>query len=187
MMENQRFPRLNFVKQNLGGFTLVELLVVTAIILLLTALILPNFRVGEREFALQRSANKLSQDIRKAQQMAMSAKEYLGSLPPGYGIYLTQGNSYYLLYADTNPAAGNEKYDGGDSIVEKIYLEKKVYIKDVSPASLSINFKPPDPKIRISGTGVDETSIATITLALETDPTKTKIIKVNKAGLIYVE
>lgn len=173
------------------GFTLVELLTVIAIISILSVLILPNYRAGEENFALQRSAQKLAQDIRRAQEMAMAAREYQGTTPPGYGIYLKQGDDYYLLYADTNPAQGNEKYDGGDAVIETIYFEKKVYIKNLSPtsspASLSINFKPPDPKTKISGTGSEDASLATIILSLREEPSKEKIIKVNKAGLIYVE
>lgn len=166
------------------GFTLVELLVVISITILLSTLVLANYRGGESQLALQRSANKLAQDVRRAEEMAMSAKEHQGNVPPGYGIYLEENNNYYLLYADIHE---NEKYDGADQIVEEIYLESKVYIKDVQPASLSINFKPPDPEVKISGQVIDDANLATIILSLKTDSTKEKIIKVNKAGLIYVE
>lgn len=180
---------LNFFKRttsNKKGFTLIELLVVTAIISLMSTLMLANYRAGERQFAFQSSVHKLAQDLRRTQEMAMSAQEFGGGVPAGYGIYLHKGDTYYLLYADTNPGGGNEKYDGGDATVETIYLEKRVYIKDLStPASMSINFKPPDPKTKISGDGSEDTGI--ITLSLETDPTPTTTIKINKAGLITVE
>lgn len=181
-----RFSHKNPTKSG-AGFTLIELLVVTGIIILLSGIALVSYRPGQSQLALQRSANKLTQDIRRVQEMAMSAKEYQGKVPPGYGVYLNQGNNYFLIYADTNPAQGNEIYDGGDGIVETIYFEKNVYIKNLSPASLSINFKPPDPKTKISGTGISEANSATITISLETDPSKEKRIIVNKAGLIYVE
>lgn len=174
------------------GFTLIELLVVTSIVILLSAVVLANYRAGESQLALQRAASKLAQDIRRAQEMAMSAKWCEVCSPPrvpsGYGLYLKQGDKDYLIYADNYPDQGNEIYDeGSDATVERIYLESKVYIKNVQPSLLSLNFSPPDPKIKISGAGVSEANLATITLSLETDQTKERIIKINKAGLIYVE
>ena len=162
------------------AFTLVELLVVIGIIILLTALALPDYRTGERQFALQRSASKLAQDLRRAQEMAMSAKE-----PPtasetfkgAYGIKFQTNSSDYILFADLD---NDQIYDSGEEI-ETLPLEKKVKISNLSPASpLTISFTPPDPQININPSD----SLATITL---TNNGQTKIIKVNKAGLIYVE
>lgn len=111
--------------------------------------------------------------------MASSAREFQGTVPPGYGIYLEKDDDAYVLYADKN---GNEEYSGQTEKVETIKLDK-IYIKNVSPVDLSINFKGPDPITKISG---DMDSV-TITLALEDDPEKTQKVIVNKAGLIYVE
>lgn len=175
------------------GFTIIEFLIVISIIGIFSAITFPNYRSTQQQLALQRSASKLAQDIRKVQEMAISAKECPPSIcggsepiiPPGYGIYLKQGDSDYLLYADINPAAGNEKYNAGDALVKTIPLEKGVKINDVSPASMSINFKPPDPKVRISGTGGNFAE-AEITLGVKNTSFEKKV-KVNKAGLIYVE
>lgn len=173
------------------GFTLVEILVTMSIMVILSAAVFSNYRAGGDQLALQRSANKLAQDIRRAQDMAMSAKicEVCSpqQIPPGYGVYLKQNDNYYIIYADNNPAQGNEKYNVEDKIVETIYLEAKVYIKNVQPVSLSINFKPPDPKVKISGADVSDANLAAITLSLESDSTQIKTVKVNKSGLIYVE
>jgi prepilin-type N-terminal cleavage/methylation domain-containing protein len=170
------------------GFTLIELLTVLAIIFTLTSISLPFYRTAQKQYLLESAAQKFVQDIRRAQEMAISARicgPCGNKVPPGYGIYLQQGNTSYFIYADTNPAQGNEIYDGGDVIVETISFESGVFIKNVNPSSLSINFKPPDPKISIIGPpSVDEVSIV---LSLLTDNSKTKTIRVNKAGLIYVE
>jgi prepilin-type N-terminal cleavage/methylation domain-containing protein len=172
-----------------NGFTLIELLTVLAIIFTLTSISFPFYRTAQKQYILESAAQKLVQDIRRAQEMAISARvcgPCGNKVPPGYGIYLQQGNTSYFIYADTNPAQGNEIYDGGDVIVETISFEGKVFIKNVNPSSLSINFKPPDPKIRI-GNSSQSLNEASITISLLNDTSKAKTIRVNKAGLIYVE
>lgn len=180
------------------AFTLIELLVVTFIIGILSAIVALNYRVGGEQLKLHRSAYKLAQDIRKAGEMAMSTKEFQGSVPPGYGIYLDAGNPNYcdgnepicyILYADTQPPQGNEFYNPADDEVEIIYLEKGVKIEAISTPNnkIGINYKPPNPQIKIRYTLADEIQLLAITLSLESDPTKTKIIRVNIAGLVNVE
>ena len=191
--------RSKSVRRN-EGFTLIELLVVTVIITILTAAILVNYRNSEQQFALQRSAHKLAQDIRRAGEMAMSAKEITGPtgekvIPSGgYGIYLRSlpNPPYYeiIIFADCND---NQQFTSGNvcgtppnrfsESLEDVKLESGVKISNLSPNSpLQITFKPPSPKISIQGGDTAE-----ITLALEADPTKTKKIKVNAVGLIEVE
>ena len=171
---------------NQKSFTLVELLVVVAIIILLSAIILPDYRASVSQLTLARSAHKMAQDIRRAAEMAMSAKEWQGQIPSGgYGVHVNLSwQTYYKLYADKN---GNEKYDGAGEEVETINLEKGVIIKGISPSSSSINFKPPAPIVKIKSEAGVESNSLTITLALEADLTKTRTIEVNKAGLIDVK
>lgn len=162
------------------SFTLVELLVATGIILLLAVLILPNYRLGEAQFALQRSSSKLAQDLRRAQEMSMSAKEFAGApatFKGAYGIKFQIDSSNYILFADLN---NNQFYDSGEE-VEIPELEKRVRISNLSPASpLDITFTPPVPTVNINPSAVS----AIITLI---NDSQTKNIKVNKAGLINVE
>jgi prepilin-type N-terminal cleavage/methylation domain-containing protein len=200
---------LNLVKEGRRGFTLVEVLVTLFIIVLISGIIFANYRQGGQQFALQRSASKLAQDIRRAQQMAMSAeKTNLGGQVPsgqefvpvgGYGIYFDEGSpGSYIIYADCNE---NHQYTTGNVCVsdsypehvETIELEKEVKINDIqkegggSPDKIYITFIPPDPTTYIvppSGVGA---AWCEITLALKTDLSKTKIIKINKAGLIEIE
>jgi prepilin-type N-terminal cleavage/methylation domain-containing protein len=169
------------------GFTLIELIVVIAIISILSVSVVANYRAGERQLALERSAYQLSQDVRKAQAMAMAATKCpastacAGEVPlGGYGLYLERNNNYYFLYADIN---NNEQYDSGEE-VETIYFETGVVFSVSSPEFFSINFRPPDPKITINGT--DQESQA-IVINLELEQSKTKTITVNKVGLIEIE
>jgi len=175
-----------------AGFTLTELLVVAAIISLMSTLMLVNYRSGERHFALQGSAHKLAQDLRRTEELSMSLKEFQGCfdpVPAGYGIYLKNGTpnekKRYILFADCKP--GNQDYDpGSDGIVEEISLERGVEISNLSPMapdpkfSLVIVFTPPDPTVTINPTAPS----ASITLS-NNDQIKT--ISVNKSGLITIE
>ncbi len=184
------------------AFTLLEITVVITIITLLSTVFIVNYRGGEQNFALKRSAHLVARDLRRAEEMAMSAKEFQGSVPPsvppgGYGVYFSSDSRSYILFADLD----NEKdYDGLSEKIEEIFLEKGVKIKQVAALWMvwkqtSTVFTPPDPAItnQLYGVSVDgtpfKTSISTlqVTLCLETDPSKTKTITVNKVGLIDIE
>ncbi len=165
------------------GFTLIELLIVMAIIVIISGVSLANWRGGEKQYALLRSANKLSQDLRRAEEMAMSAREFQGQIPRGgYGVYFKdQEKDHYILFADLN---GNQHYDSGlDGLIEDVKIEKDIQISQLSASPLTIVFTPPDPTVTIK----PDASTAAITLAIGTNLTKTRIIRVNKAGLVYIE
>ena len=166
------------------GFTLTELLVICGIIVILSAIVLPSYQVGERSFALQRSAHKLAQDLRVAQEMSMSAKPYdcgANWKMKGYGINLVQDFDYYLLKARCESTTTPGSYDDGQ-VGEQIKLEKGVKIKTLTANPLNIFFYPPDPKIDLGGLNTAE-----IILCLKTDEVKTKKIIINKTGLIEVQ
>ena len=162
------------------GFTLIELVVVIGIIVLLTALTLPNYRAGDKQLSLQRSVSKLSQDLRRAQEMAMSSREFIGAPPTfrgGYGIYFNLSQpGQYILFADLD---NENDYDTGEA-VETLVLESKIIIDSLSPSGpLTIVFIPPDPTIVFS----PDAAIASITVINE----ETKTVQINKAGLIAIE
>jgi prepilin-type N-terminal cleavage/methylation domain-containing protein len=180
------------------GFTLVELLTVLAIIFTLTSISFPFYRTAQKNYVLENAAQKLAQDIRRVEEMGMSAREITNPNDPrekivpkgGYGIYLKLNPQEIIIFADCND---DRQYTSGNVCgtfprkfsekIEDLNLESKVRLTNLSPLSpLNITFKPPDPTIFIDGS-----DSATITISLESDPSKTKTIRINKAGLIYVE
>lgn len=146
------------------GFTIIELLVITGLIGLMSAVLLPSFRTGDQELALSRSASKLSQDLRRVQEMALSAKETAsGEIPPGYGIYFEPGTypNQYFLFADLD---GDEAYTAGE-IIETVTLERKIKISDLSPTSpMSITFVSPNPDVVFSPV---DSGLASIVLSID--------------------
>jgi prepilin-type N-terminal cleavage/methylation domain-containing protein len=83
------------------AFTLLEITVVVAIIGLLAVIVLANYRGGEKQSALLRSTHRLAQDLRRVEEMAISAQE----TPPGCeqveaGVFPKGG---YGIYFEINP------------------------------------------------------------------------------------
>lgn len=191
------YSMFQILKFNRKGFTLVEIIVVLAIMAVLSTLIFNNYSRSKQQLALQRSAAKLAQDIGRIRQRAISTKqcpECGGPAPKtGYGIFLdaTSGkNENYLLYADTS--GENEFYTAADTVLETIELEKGIIIYKINvspPNNVSINFKPPEPEIKIKYSGVEQNKID-ITLCIEGTACglgDTKVIETNTAGLINIQ
>lgn len=189
-----------------GGFTLLELTIISSILILLTSLFLANYRTGEREFSLLRSAHKVAQDLRDTQEKAMVGQKTpatFGKIFPkgGYGIYFQEGQNSYILFADCDD---DQEYDEvGTAVscaeaspaspfpekIEELFLEERVKILSLTPASfpppppplntLNITFFPPDPIITIK----PQSNLAIIELVLGA---KTKNVLLNLAGLIDI-
>lgn len=160
----------------------------------MTGIFLASYRGGERQFALQRSAHKLSQDLRTAQEKAMSSEKFNNTFPKGgYGIYLKENSNSYILFADCND---NGEYDeSGAAIncaesannnpypekIQDLFLESQISITSLSPAKnheLFITFFPPDPIIDFSPSNA---SLAEVVLGFNG---QTLTVILNKLGLI---
>jgi prepilin-type N-terminal cleavage/methylation domain-containing protein len=185
------------------GFTIIELLVVMGIITIMTVVLVPNFRLGQQQLALDRSANKLAQEIRRVQEMAISSKEIGQGIVPlgeefyplgGFGIYFDQSPLQITLFADCDD---NQRFSSGNICgsppdkfrenIEDLGLELGIQIENLFPSSsFSVTFKAPDPLVCIDGDCSDPSS-AVITISLIADSSKTRIIRVNSVGLITVE
>ncbi len=166
------------------GFTLIELLVVIGIIAILTVITLPHFRLGEDQFALQRSGHMLAQDLRRVKEMAMSAQEFPGAPATfigAYGIRFQKGSSNYILFADLN----NNGFYETTEMLGVSTLEEGVTVQMLFPATpdnfLTIVFSPPDPSVAIHPPAIS----GVITIGA---PGLASIaIQVNRIGLINIE
>jgi prepilin-type N-terminal cleavage/methylation domain-containing protein len=193
------------------GFTLIEALVVIGIIGILSSFTFLNYRTSQKEFMLERAAYKLVQDLRFVQRKSMESATIPStnfSPPGGYGIYINVDEpNHYILFADCD---SDKKYStsstpcaGKSELIEDVQIEKGVKISKLcfflpqnptpsqcSPSSDNISqinypyiiFIPPEPITGILGG--DE---AEITLSLENDPNKSKVIFVGFSGLIYIK
>ena len=191
------------------GFTLLEITVVILIISLLAVIILANYRGGEKQSALLRSTHRLAQDLRRAEEMAISSRktppEFGEEVFPqgGYGIYFeidpaAPKGYHIILFADCDGEGDYDDWGGsltcasstiseGNSLnetIETITLEEGIKIQKLQVDSfpvdfLPITFAPPDPTVTIAGGNE-----SVITLCLKDNENITSTITVNKAGLI---
>ena len=183
--------RLGFTQpQRRGaGFTIPELLVVVAIIMLMTGLMLPNWRSGERTLTLDRVVHKAGHDVRRVQELALRAQAYTcdtGSIS-GYGVFFDQDTpTSYILFAECN---GNNTYnDEIDGIVEEVQMESGVEISLVSliPQStqISIVFVPPTPLVFLKP---GDPSLVRIFFQRADGVGTAKILEVTSRGVIDID
>jgi type II secretory pathway pseudopilin PulG len=171
------------------AFTLIELIVMMGIVALFTSILFIDYGRNSKSFALDRSVRKMAQDIRRAQEMAMTG--LIGDENTnGYGVFFDKtvgNNTSYIIYQNEN---ANMYYESGtDSVKEAINIETGIKICNIlldssDQNNISLSFEPPDPINYINSyyTGHE----AFVVLCIDGDETKTKTVKVNNAGRIEV-
>jgi len=175
------------------AFTLIELIVIMAIMGIFSTMLFIDYGKNSKIFTLERAAQKAAQDIRRAQEMAMGGSSVVDGAN-AYGVYFDKtgvNNLKYIIYGNKNVNWYYDSANPADVISETINIEKGIKICDIknvlngSPVdSVSVSFKPPDPTTYIDSyyTGYE----ASIILCIDGDVTKTRTVKVNNSGRIDV-
>lgn len=172
------------------GFTLVEVLVVMFIIAMLSSILVVNWRKNEKRYQLQRAAQEVVQNLRKAQSMALAGKnlcdQALPCVPENYGVFFGKTDVFsYVIFSDKN---GNEKYGGGESteLVERIDLDSGMEIS--LSKDLDVVFLVPDGFITINGQPVTAEASLTVKRSGATCPSlNCKTILIKKSGQITIQ
>ncbi|MBI1971507.1 MAG: hypothetical protein HYS52_01495 [Candidatus Wildermuthbacteria bacterium] len=166
----------------------MELLVVVALIVVMTALAFLNWRSGEGVLAIERAAAKISQDVRRATELALRAQQFscASGTIAGYGLFFSNAaQTSYLLFADCN---NNQRYDAAlDSIVETISIEKQAQISSVTSGSFGLVAVPPDPAIFLKDSAGSSITSAQVTLSVVSGPSNTKVITINSKGVVTIQ
>jgi len=176
---------------NQSGLTLTELLVVAAIIMVLSAVTIPNWNRGGERLKVIRSAYQLNQDIRRAQELTLANAACESCPGPncdsvhGYGLHFNDDSQSYVLFGDCN---GNDHYERGRERKEQIKLEQGVKVNDLikkeagtelHPSSLMILFKPPEPRVVMHDQDGDQAIV-------EVGNGYCQKIRTNKVGLVEI-
>ena len=170
------------------GFTLVELMVVMAIMVTITAVVLSSQGSFNKTLILANTAYDIGLTIRSAESFGLGSRVSGSAVTgcaanAGYGIHFQRGNSL-LLFADTSPITpcatpdqkpGDYKYTGGSDTIAQTYVlgngitvdDFCVYSSGIEScaiahggglSSLDIVFARPNPDAVISADGSSYTS-----------------------------
>jgi prepilin-type N-terminal cleavage/methylation domain-containing protein len=190
---------------NNKGFSIIEFIVVSSIIAIISSIVFPNWNSIRQDILLQREAYKVAQDIRRTLEMSLSAQEVTCSIGSGSGGGSVSINGYLISFDKNQPSkyflyvdGGNEGLDittTDDCSIGQVGLDENVKIENISTgASTGINevqilFIPPNPEVKFFSSGSREIAedFVKITLSIKVDSNKKRNIVVNKAGLVYVE
>lgn len=187
------------LKTNKQGFSLLEIIVTIFIIAFLSALMLADYKEGNRATELNFKAQTLAGNIRMAQNNTLGSVKYGNSMPSGgWGVYLDSlSPGDYVIFANDNYDEGSLEYDLGEAApgqggrtvslgsevkIGSLYVSEEEE-EEEAVEELNISFVPPDPQTII----YDGTSTSTeATIVLETGTGKKKKIKINSFGLIEI-
>lgn len=143
--------------KNNGGFTLIEMMVIIGIFVIVSAMVLVNFRKGENSTAFLLATEEVSSNIRKTQTQTLTGStEQEITASGGFGVYFDMAApDQYLIFRDD----GNQIYESGnDTIIETMILPTNVTIASLSNDPLTIVFKPPKPTVYLNGGIVDNSA-----------------------------
>lgn len=97
------------IQKNRSGFTLVEFLVSTAIIGVISTIFIVNVSKSTKDNEIFESIQVINDEIRDLQNLALSSTQ-----GHAWGMYAEIGDSDFIIFSDDND---NTDYDGGEEVV----------------------------------------------------------------------
>lgn len=153
-----------------AAFTLIEMIVVIAIIGLISGLVLARYRTGGQVYDLKTYTEKMVGVLKQAQSLALAGQETEGGQRVGYGVYIFNEHTYYL-FADIS---GDNQWDINDTTLQSFTLPERFVVASAS-GGRSFLFTPPFGAFYLNGDRSTVTTSFTITHAV-----------LNRAMIIFI-
>jgi len=171
-----------------SGFTIIEMMVTLSIVTLLTVMVLAYSRQSESLTNLIRDSDRMTFELRRAQNLAMLTLQQSSSISPvcGWGIYINKEalpqipQTQYILFSDFCNTGNRRQYDSGEEF-ETVNLLKGVEIIETN--IFSVTFVPPEPQTKFYP-NLSEGENAYTKMCLETKPDVCYTIYVSSVGQI---
>ena len=167
------------------GFTVIEMLVTMGVLTILGGILILYSRAGESTTVLLRELAKVSGDINRAKNLAITTATFVDkdgnkTNPCGYGVYFDLLQNQYIIFADLASDCATSQHlrdteRNGD--VETISLNKPLELKSAEPNQ--VFFLPPDPTVIFPGAATE--------MEIRMGPANGVVImsvKVNKTGQV---
>lgn len=166
--------------KKMRGFTIIEMLVILGVMSVLSGLLILYSRTGEMTSVLIREAAKLSTNINRAKNMAITNTDWQGQRVCGYGVYFDSAENQYIIFTEISnkcESADHLRLADGSLDVEIIPITDPLIIShsDIT----QVFFLPPDPTIYFEPANLNEVQIE-----IETPNDASMGIKINTAGQI---
>ncbi len=156
-----RAPAARGLSRAKAGFTLIELMVVLAIMTILTAVFLFQQQKFDSSTLLRTLGYSIALSVRQAQLYGSSVRQFdttANGFQYSYGIYFSNSTAQYTLFADVN---GDKVYSGSGEKVQTFVLSPGYTIAKVC----GIGVNGTDQSCIPSGSGVGNgTNIGSLTI-----------------------
>ncbi len=175
-----------------SGFTLLELIIVMAIISIMSAVVISKYSNQQDSKALSLGESQVINDIRIVQGRSYNILSTNGTNFPkgGYGIRFTEGSDKYMIFADND---NDGIYTNATEDYEEIELPKNVKVSCLMKGggclggSVDVVFQPPYGRVLIDGdekTPLPAENFINLEIEIKNQSGSTKTIEVNSSRLI---
>ena len=166
------------------SFTLVELLITSAIIMIMLGITIAYSQKGECINKVNRSVERIAFDIRRIANLSMQTRQIGDKKVCGWGIVFDESKTnQYIIFSDfcEGETIRGDKRFSDDEIFEVVKLSWGVVMKDVDVNMLM--YLPPEPRLEIYSEYDNLADNGSISLTT-TSGNFVKTLTINQAGRI---